>query len=178
MDQCQAVGQCKPLPPPREATPCERCNSCVLGVQPTISSFISTNASMKTITDGLYSWCSTAVYSLTACQTLSTVVTAGFRGNLGLRAGAVCSKLGECASTLVGSAACSIVLVNGTAGAPLDVCTVDGVVDGSRVAGIFASTGESACIACECAVDRHFPEHLLCHVLFVGVTAALCLSLQ
>jgi hypothetical protein len=133
---------------------------------------------MKTITDGLYSWCSTAVYSLTACQTLSTVVTAGFRGNLGLRAGAVCSKLGECASTLVGSAACSIVLVNGTAGAPLDVCTVDGVVDGSRVAGIFASTGESACIACECAVDRHFPEHLLCHVLFVGVTAALCLSLQ
>jgi hypothetical protein len=143
LDQCQAVGQCKPLPPPREATPCERCNSCVLGVQPTIGTLLATNASTKAITDALYSWCSSAGYSLTSCQTLSTVVTASFRGNLGLRAGAVCARLGECAASLVGSTTCSIVLVSGTAGAPLDVCSVNGVVGGSRVSGVFGDAGET-----------------------------------
>jgi hypothetical protein len=119
---------------------------------------------MKAIIDGLYSWCSTAGYSLTSCQSLSTVVAASFRGNLGLRAGAVCARLGECASSLDGSTACSIVLVNGTAGAPLDVCTVDGVVGGSRVGGIFASTGKRACTAAECTANLLVDKHI-CGVL-------------
>lgn len=147
VDACQAVGKCKlKPPPPPKLTDCQRCSMCVNSVQGTVTllAAAATTNTVKGITDALYSWCS-ANYTLTSCQQLQADVAASYKGNMGLRAGAVCVRLGQCEKSLVGNAAACLVTPSENNTGPLDVCSVNGVVGGGKVAGTYGgAAGEDA----------------------------------
>jgi hypothetical protein len=160
-------------PPPPVVTPCERCSSCIAAIKGVVDAAnASTSQPASTLAANFYGWCSAQnVYALTSCRAVQTSISSSFNGNLARRAGALCTRLGECASNLAADSACRITTAsdvtlatggnaNSTAGGnvtstsggsisltgQLDVCTVEGVSTGSQVQGTFTGTGRPVVI--------------------------------
>jgi hypothetical protein len=147
LDICRSVGRCVPLPPPPPPmAPCERCNACVGNASVVTAALAasSTSQSPADIGSSLYAWCSSRGYPLSSCRTLQNAVVNSYKGNMGLRAGAVCVRLQQCASSLVGSAECVVSTESSTGG--LDLCSISGIVGGASVAGTFTGKGASVWI--------------------------------
>jgi hypothetical protein len=94
------------------------------------------------VADAVFTACRATVgLSEAACSLLRRDVRASPGGNAGKRAGLVCSRLGLCSAALIGDASCAVAVSNTTSGA-LDLCSVEGISSGTRVAGIRANTSE------------------------------------
>lgn len=78
-----------------------------------------------------------------ACSQLRKSVQSSAGGNVGKRAGLLCSLMSECdtAAALVGATLCNITASNSTA-SRLDLCSVEGVSNATAVPGILATAGE------------------------------------
>jgi hypothetical protein len=91
-------------------------------------------------------------YTDTACSSLRAAITYSSKGGLGKRAGAVCARLGECATSLLPGGTAEATCRNLTAKtvsnaevtltSGLDLCTMEGIAGGTGVAGTSTSTGE------------------------------------
>lgn len=148
------MGTCIPLPPPaKEMTLCESCTNCINDVQAIASRFASNmSLTAAALGDGLYSWCSSANHTLSLCRDLQAGVANSWNGNLGRRAGAICSRLQLCDVTLIGSSNCSVQLADNQTGS-LSVCTVEGIAGGSKVNGTYDGTGK--CRVYSAALKQH-----------------------
>lgn len=86
---CEMRGSCK-------STPCKVCSDCVASWQGHISGTSSGNSA--TVASAFQAACSSAAYPGVVCKSTTGFITSSNKGNLGLRAGAICSMLGECHS--------------------------------------------------------------------------------
>jgi hypothetical protein len=173
LDTATSYGLCvaKPPPPP-VVTPCERCSSCITAIRGVVDAAnASSNQPAATLAANFYIWCSAQnVYALTSCRAVQTSISSSFNGNLARRGGALCTRLGECASSLASDAACRITTASNATSATggnatlaaggnataaggsvsmtgqLDVCTVEGLSTGSQVQGTFIGTGRPVVI--------------------------------
>jgi hypothetical protein len=171
LDTATSYGLCvaKP-PPPLVVTPCERCSSCITAIKGVVDAAnASASQPAATLAADFYAWCSAQnAYALTSCRAVQTSISSSFNGNLARRAGALCMRLGECASSVAADSACKITTGGGNATSgnatsgnstpgnstsgnatvvtaaltgKLDVCTVEGVSTGAQVQGTFTGTG-------------------------------------
>jgi hypothetical protein len=87
--------------------------------------------------DNAMLWCSSqSAYSSGQCRSLQEAISKSLNGALGLRAGAVCTRLGQCKD-------CDGAVTLGSVSSPLDICTLEGVTPGTQLAGTYAGTGEA-----------------------------------
>jgi hypothetical protein len=144
LDTSNTFGRCiaKPPPPP-VVTPCERCGRCLTAARSLVSSTFNSSATPTTLASSFYTWCSGQGYALASCRSIQTAITSSYKGNLARRAGALCQRLEECASTVAADATCGLAVNfagpgNNTArvSGSLDSCTVEGVSGGRQVAGL------------------------------------------
>jgi hypothetical protein len=77
-----------------------------------------------------------------ACAQLQKDVRLSQGGNTGKRAGLICSLMGECDAVSLASSCQLSVAASSTLSGPLDLCTVEGVVDATAVQGISQTVGE------------------------------------
>ncbi|KAF6254423.1 hypothetical protein COO60DRAFT_1665172 [Scenedesmus sp. NREL 46B-D3] len=152
LDTAMSYGLCvaKP-PPPALVTPCERCSSCITAIKSVVDAAnASSSQSAGSLAAGFSAWCSAQnTYPLTSCRAVQTSISDSFNGNLARRAGALCTRLGECSSSVAADSACRIVTGgNATLTGQLDACTVEGVSTGVQVQGTFTGTGmpPGACV--------------------------------
>jgi hypothetical protein len=96
----------------------------------------------QTAADTAGVWCAQQpAYSSGRCQSLQEAISKSLNGALGLRAGAVCTRLGQCNR-------CDGAVTLGSVSSPLDMCTLEGVTTGTQLAGIYVGTGTiSLCTA-------------------------------
>lgn len=138
-----------PAPPLVVLTPCQKCSACVQAMQ-TVVAATTLMTDRFSIGGAVFEECkqfwkdTPATNKDLACSQLRKDIRMSQGGNTGKRAGLICSLMGECGAAAAGSS-CSITASNTTAGA-LDLCTVQGVSNGSLVQGVLQSTG------------RHFSE--------------------
>lgn len=165
VDVCIQAGICRALPPPPPPMePCERCTTCVSSAAMLTASLASdTTANASTRASAAYAWCSVN-HTLTSCRELALAVGTSHAGNLGLRAGALCARLGRCTASLAGNASCSMSVAAGIPSGPLDVCSVPGVAGGHPVPGTGKQSAAGTCtIRCIPCID-HMRMPCTCHV--------------
>ena len=172
LDTATSYGLCVTKPPPPPAvTSCARCASCITAIKGAVDAAnASSSASSSTLAASFYEWCSAQnTYALTSCRTVQSSISSSYNGSLAKRAGALCTRLGECSSSLAADSACRITTggnaanaataadaTNATGGGnatsvasaaaltgQLDVCTVEGVSTGTQVQGTFNGTGKA-----------------------------------
>lgn len=86
------------------------------------------NSNLKLASDFLANCTSTLTANdVVRCRAISGAIAFSYKGNLARRAGALCSRLGDC----VGEAAAASCNVSGTA--RLDLCTQQGYVGGQNI---------------------------------------------
>lgn len=145
-DTCTALGAC-------ELTPCSRCQRCIDGMQSAVQTQLldSSKPPVSVIASRFTQTCenlaSTAGYAITACSFISNayILPSGSSGYFGLRPGALCSSLGQCASLpadcrLRTSAAPPLVNVTGN----LDMCSAEGIAGGSPLRDVVVVAGEAS----------------------------------
>lgn len=154
-DVATTYGRCTAKPPALPSLPpCERCVACLTAASSLVAEHVvAVNATAAALGDSFYSWCSSRGYALAACRTVRSNVASSLYGNTGRRAGALCSRLGECSASVIANATCQATVANSSANARanttaltgvVDTCTVEGVKGGSQVSGI--SIGECSWI--------------------------------
>jgi hypothetical protein len=127
-------------PPPPPMTACEKCTKCIDEVQGTVVGLSSATAAE--ITHSVFSWCASSGRSGGLCSTLQSAVSHSYHGNLGRRAGAICSRLGECSDEVIADASCAVSITGSIlAAAAVDSCSVQGIVGGSALEGIYTGSG-------------------------------------
>lgn len=113
------------------------------------------------------------------CGSLKRTIPDSYGGNTGKRGGLICKLMGSCQPDKLAN--CSIDSTVGLAAAALDLCTVEGIANGSRVSGIDADAGDAACrgadldflcMSCVCAKGQHRWQSLMLGL--VQQTAARC----
>lgn len=129
-DTCIPLGTCR-------ATDCASCGQCVAATKPFAQQqALVTNASA--IAQAWTPFCATTGRSNNACAVVAPQIAASFAGNLGKRAAALCNQLQECAADM--GANCSITSstlgVNTPLKGPIDLCSAEGVTNGTVVMGI------------------------------------------
>jgi hypothetical protein len=132
-DSCEVVGQCV-------ETPCKRCSDCVSHLQAYVSSQ-SVDATPTAIGDAFYSACTSYPLNRPApmCLKVRTFILFSKRGNLGRRAGALCSMLDACGAGV--GPECNI--TTGSVTGSFDPCTIEGVRGGSdSLPGVLTGQGE------------------------------------
>ena len=141
LDICVKAGVCKPIPPP--LSPCERCSNCLDDVAASLQpKLIGPPSGYPSIAAA---WCSSKDgYSQSGCAALQSAIAGSIRGNLALRNGAVCTRLGECSASQIAAHPCGGNVTAGTRTGSLDVCTMEGVAGGAPVPGIFSGSGKSS----------------------------------
>jgi hypothetical protein len=136
-DACERLGTCVARPP--EITPCQRCSQCLSSANSALPALLrpsvaAGNAQTAGETAGV--WCAQqSAYSTGQCQSLQEAISKSLNGSLGLRAGAVCTRLGQCNK-------CDGAVTLGSVSSPLDMCTLEGVTPGTQLAGTYAGSGE------------------------------------
>jgi hypothetical protein len=83
---CLMQGSCQP-------TPCKVCSDCVASWQGYISSTQPGNSA--DVASAFQASCNSTTYSEAVCKSTAGFIATSNKGNLGLRAGAICSMLGE-----------------------------------------------------------------------------------
>jgi hypothetical protein len=86
-DTCRRVGSC-------QWTPCPRCSSCVDTLHTRLTSGVSDAANSSAVAQQFKAVCSDRGVAPAMCTAVESYIAAG-RGNVGRRAGALCSMLGE-----------------------------------------------------------------------------------
>jgi hypothetical protein len=147
-DTCQRMGSCVAKPP--EVTPCQGCSQCLSNVNSALPALLGasvTAGNAQGAADNAMLWCSSqSAYSSGQCQSLKEAISKSLNGALGLRAGAVCTRLGQCNR-------CDGAVTLGSVSSPLDMCTLEGVTTGTQLAGTYVGTGMVLlCIAHACSL--------------------------
>lgn len=158
-----------PAPPVVVLSPCQKCEACVRTMQSVVAT-TNTLADRFFIGDAVFEACkqhwkdTPATNKDLACSQLRKDIINSQGGITGKRAGLICSFMSECDAATLGTS-CSIAASNTTAGT-LDLCTVEGVRNATRVQGILATAGVCfllcscvgvipgcrACKACHCCL--------------------------
>jgi len=122
-------------------TPCEKCTKCIDSAQGVVAGHAPA-ATAADIVDSVVIWCAEADRNSTVCSTLQTAVRDSYLGNLGRRAGAICSRLGECSGPAIADTSCTVSIGGSSLpAAAVDACSVQGIAGGSPVDGIYTGTG-------------------------------------
>ena len=146
VDQCQNLGSCRKNPPLVVLTPCERCSNCLANVTFKLQPQLTAASSRSSYATIAFNWCSNeGIYDLAGCTRLSEAVRRSLNGSLALRAGGVCHRMGECLpeQLTAQNSTCSGIVSNPPLKGSLDLCTVEGVANGSTLAGVFSGTGKA-----------------------------------
>jgi hypothetical protein len=123
-------------------TPCEKCSKCINEVQSTVQAFRD-NSTTTVIASGVAAWCAGSGRSNTVCKALQAAVAASYRGNLGRRAAAICSRLSDCsADVLAAGSSCTVTVGAASSAAAVDTCTVEGTAGGTSITGITVGSSE------------------------------------
>jgi hypothetical protein len=98
-----------------------------------------------------YNWCSNeGVYDLVGCTDLAEAIARSLNNTLAFRAGAVCHRMRECLPELITpqNSSCNGTLSNANATGALDLCSLEGIANGTPIAGIFSGQGNNieACV--------------------------------
>lgn len=149
-DSCNPTSTCQPRPAPPAPpvvilTPCQKCAACISTMQPVVQatrSLMDRFAVSGVVFDACKQyWKDTpATNKDLACSQLRKDVRLSQDGNTGKRAGLICSLMSECDAVAPGSAFCNITINNTTAGS-LDLCTLEGVGNGTVLQGILKTSG-------------------------------------
>lgn len=135
-DSCVTLNTCQPAPTPKpqqSVDPCKRCEDCVKFMQDVVSKTAKSGDKFE-ISDDVYESCNTyPSIQKVVCAQLRKDVRESQGGNLGKRAGQICSRMGMCDAA---SASCTnITSSNATVPGSLDLCTIQGVSSGASVYG-------------------------------------------
>lgn len=134
LDSCDTLATCQAIPvvsaaPVDTRTDCEKCSDCVRIVQDwATTNAVSTNESLV-IANRFVQRCTTnfTAGDVLKCKYLAGAVAFSYNGNLAKRAGAICSRLGNCSATA------ALATCNVTGVARLDMCTQEGYAGGSAL---------------------------------------------
>lgn len=115
-------------------TPCGACNKCVANVRSFTDAYKS-DSDKAVIADAWTPFCTnTLKHTATSCEFVRAQILSSTNGNIGKRAGMICSLLQECASI---PSDCRLVpALAGASPSPLDLCTVGGTAAGLQVPGV------------------------------------------
>ena len=130
-------------------TPCQRCTDCLKNVVDNLKPKLT--GSSGTFAAIALAWCNSQdSYNQTGCSALQAAISSSYKNNLALRAGAVCSRIGECSPARIAEGSCGGTVTAGGNTAALDACTADGLATGTSLPGIFNGSGELLlhCISC------------------------------
>ena len=130
-DTCRALGMCI-------QTSCDACKACVKRVGNFVSQQLTLNASV--VADNFVGNCTSNWGKNTnLCDSLKNATSVSYNGNMGKRAGLLCSALQECAKDL--GTSCNITAAVGSANVtrPLGLCSIEGVNGGTPVNNIGSS---------------------------------------
>lgn len=145
-DSCTPIGRC-------ELTPCSRCQRCISALQDAVQAQLLSSGSTRPSATAIASAFGGACFSLAASAGYDASSACGFVANsyivpvansgyFGLRPGAVCSTLGQCASLptdcrLRTTALAPLLNITGS----LDMCSAEGIAGGSALSGVVVATG-------------------------------------
>lgn len=137
LDSCDQLATCQPVPAAPAApvvdtrTDCEKCRACIA----VVSEKVTAAANAQQINDSVslastfMQQCMTnfTVGNVFLCKGISNAIATSYRGNLAKRAGALCTRLGQCSGDAA-TAKCNI-----SDSARLDLCAQDGLVGGASI---------------------------------------------
>lgn len=138
-DTCVDLGDCR-------MSDCGRCSACVASMLPFTQQFAA-GASTAANDAGVVAerWASFCNATLPGnqllCDTVKAQISSSIQGGAGKSAGKLCMLLGSCSGGMAASG-CPIItklLVGTSVRTTLDLCTVEGVAGGARVAGLSVS---------------------------------------
>jgi hypothetical protein len=130
IDSCDTLPTCKPIPvapaPAPVLSSCDKCKQCITALQPFVAAAASTNDS-QVLSAGFMQFCTTNLTaSVLACKPVSDAIAYSLNGVLAKRAGALCSRLQQCADELLlPTTKCNI--TGATTSGPLNLCSAEGV---------------------------------------------------
>jgi hypothetical protein len=133
-DACEQVGMCKP-------TPCQVCQDCLQWV---LAHFLTSNLYQpeNVLASNFNKTCISRWTNTTLCSAVSwQILTSTPNGNMGRRAARLCNGLQACGSS---TAACNLTIVAPNQlvlSGSLDLCTVEGITNGSLPSGVSAPSG-------------------------------------
>jgi hypothetical protein len=70
------------------------------------------------------------------CREISSAIAFSYQGNLGKRAGALCSRLGNCTDDLLTAGSTCTLVASTQLSGRLDLCTREGVTGATGVSGV------------------------------------------
>jgi hypothetical protein len=135
--------------------PCSACQQCLESVNTGLLAATLPLASAADVRAAFYAWCAAEGYGAAQCVSVADRVQASMAGNLGRRAGAVCSLLGPCSSS-ASTANCTFIApaVGVVRPGHLDKCTIEGIAGGRQLDPLGeAATEEEALAAGLCLQD-------------------------
>ncbi len=118
---------------------CSACQACLDTVTASFLAATSPVASAFEVAAAFAAWCSAAGYQPAACLAVQRTILESTNGNVGRRAGALCSLLGPCSGQAAAKCTFRVQGSGFDSGAeplpegPLDQCTAEGVSGGSQL---------------------------------------------
>ncbi|KAF8072463.1 olpB [Scenedesmus sp. PABB004] len=162
VDTCFEHGKCAP-------TACGTCASCVAAVGPFVAAQ-GAAATPSAVGDAWRAWafCTNVLRrNASRCAETAAAVVASYGGNLGRRAGALCSALGDCVSDMANcSISTRLIATNATATGAVSLCSQEGIAAGAALPGVAGSDGRARLLAaggCQVSADCN-ATHLMCSV--------------
>lgn len=95
-DSCRDVGTCL-------LKPCPACQACLTAFQPFVNGIPSNASTPSALAASFYTACRSANRPAQACEAASLAVESSYQGNMAKRAGGICSVLGECVASTLGT---------------------------------------------------------------------------
>ena len=141
-DGCDDLSTCQakptpppPAPPPVVLSPCEACRQCITGIQSFVAPLrFSSDAAAQSA--AFVSRCTSSFMpgDILGCRAIGQSIAYSLDGNLAKRAGALCSRLGNCTALLQSSnpSSCSMSLP-GLAIGTVSLCTAQGITTGTMI---------------------------------------------
>lgn len=123
-------------------TPCTTCKKCLAVVnQLVVIPDVSIGIEGSVLASSFLPKCTGNLTNndVVLCKKVAAAIAGSYNGNLGKRAGALCSLLGQCVGPATSAALCNI-----TTDKPLDLCTQEGYQLGTPVKGT-TTEGEELC---------------------------------
>jgi hypothetical protein len=150
IDSCDSLSTCRvrPPPPPPPApvvvvSPCKRCENCIREVQPFSSGQgVATSTDAVDASSRFLAACTSRFTrgDTLLCRDISSAIAFSYQGNLAKRAGALCTRLGNCTEDLAAASSTCTLAAGAQLSGRLDLCTREGVVGATGVAGVASSS--------------------------------------
>ncbi len=142
LDACESLSKCQAqqvvTPPAADnRTDCQKCTDCIgVVTNLVVSNAVGSNDSLS-LASAFLPQCTgnLTANDVLLCKNIAASIAFSYNGNLAKRAGALCSRLGQCAGDALSASKCNI-----TANKGLDLCTQEGYQLGTALVATTAAS--------------------------------------